>query len=224
MKRFRKQQQWSGAGACDSTGDAQGTLMASTLLKHTKEAQEAPPACSLHLLRHIQKHPCWPCSRWYSEKCFFCYPGVALCTCFSLLPQQGAKQDGAWPHKLHISYITLPKKVSASPSASRQQKHFRSHPRTALVFLRDKQTLWPPLINRLTSVLVWPVGPSLGESTSQEGLCSCAGALQLHGKFLNNLGLAGCGGEHQVSLWELLVVVGYRFGAGYIWRVALSSI
>lgn len=71
--------------------------MARTLLKQTKETQEAPPTCSLHLLGHIPKPPWWPCSRWYSEKCLLLYPGASLCTCFSLLPQGWCTT----PHILH---------------------------------------------------------------------------------------------------------------------------
>lgn len=138
--------------------------------------------------------------------------------------RKAGQQDGAQPHKFHISYITLPKKVSASPSASRCQKPVRGYTRTALVFLRDKQTLWHPLFIRLTSVLAWPLYQTQsGWIRVSEGivqLCSSAGALWLHGKFLNNLGLAGCGG---VSLGELLVV-GYRLGTGHIQRVALSAV
>lgn len=63
-----------------------------------QHSTQAPPTCSLRLLSHIPKPLHWPCSRWYSEKCFFFYPGASLCTCFSLLPQQGEKQDGRMVH------------------------------------------------------------------------------------------------------------------------------
>lgn len=143
-----------------------------------------------------------------------------------LLPSASARrkagwQDGAWPHKLHISFITLPKKVSASPSASRDQKHFRSQPRIALVFPRDKQTFMSiPFWS--DSPLSWPV------CWTQSGWIHVSGGIvQLWGstwKICHHLGLAGRGGEHQVSLWQLLVVVGYRLGTGHIRRVALSSV
>lgn len=71
-------------------------------------------------------------------------------------------QDGMWPHKSHTSQVTLPKKVSDSPYASRYQKLFRGHPRTAQLFLRDKKDSTPSHPS-LCQAHLWPGLASLSD-------------------------------------------------------------
>jgi len=97
------------------------------------------------------------------------------------------------------------KKVSDSPSSSRDPKPSRGHPRTARLFLRDQKGQHPqsrpfPPLELSDSPLAWPgvsVGPSPGEFASREGPGSYGGALRPHGKFLSDPSWAEWEGEHR---------------------------
>lgn len=192
-----------GGRACDSK-EAQGSpntaqayediITPFNCLGSTADVQLLPAQLQKHVLGH---------------------PAPLLNTCLPHLPQLAEKQDGPWLHKSHRSYGTPQKRCLTT--------HLRAEIRNCSEVISGQNSslgtemtehLGPPLLTPLfvtellTCAMSWPgptIGPNPGKSPSREESCSSAGALWLHGKFLNDLGLAGCGGEHKSLLGSSLM-------------------